>query len=99
MDSIYANLFLGLFGLGVLGLYMYIGLMSSNINSAAEINKQIIIVSSVTGILTIIFGFLTFIYFSINVNYVTPFLLISNTVVLTISLIALSVASLRSGSS
>lgn len=98
-SSAFAYILLAILGAALLGIYIYIGVQSSKLDTAAEVNKHITIVSSVTAVLTALYGVLTYIYFSINVNQVTPFLLISNTVTLAIALIALSISSLRATSS
>ena len=85
----------GVFGLGLLSLYFYIGFGSSQTDNASEINKQIGIVAGVTSVLVLLFGLITYVYFSVNVNYVTPYLLISGNVNLLLSIIAVAISSLR----
>jgi len=85
----------GVFGLGLLSLYLYIGFGSSQTDNASEINKQIGIVAGVTTVLVLLFGVITYVYFSVNVNYVTPYLLVSNNINLLLSIIAVAISSLR----
>jgi hypothetical protein len=85
----------GVFGLGLLSLYLYIGFGSSQTDNASEINKQIGIVAGVTTVLVLLFGVITYVYFSVNVNYITPYLLVSNNINLLLSIIAVAISSLR----
>lgn len=86
---------LGVFGLALLGLFIYIGVTSGEQDTTVQVNKNISIVAGVTTALSFVFGLLTYFYFSVNTDYVTPFLLISNSVNLTLALIAVGISSLR----
>jgi hypothetical protein len=86
---------IGVFGLALLGLFIYIGVASGDQDTTVQVNKNISIVAGVTTALSFIFGLLTFFYFSVNTDYITPFLLISNSVNLTLALVAVGISSLR----
>ena len=84
-----------LVAIAMLVLFIYVGASSADQDSAIGINKQIGIIAGVTTGLSFIFGILTFLYFNVNTDYVTPFLLISNSVNTTLALIAVGISSLR----
>lgn len=80
---------------GLAGLYLYIGLKAGKADSANEVSKHIAIVSGSTGALVILFTLLSFYYFTANINYATPYLLIMSGVNTFLSLIALSVGTIQ----
>lgn len=82
-------------GASFIGVFIYIGVTSGNQDNAVQVNKQIGIVGGVTTALSVLFGILTYFYFSVNTDYLTPFLLISNSLNLTLSLVAVAISSLR----
>lgn len=86
---------LSLILLGLLGIYLYIGLNAGKADTANEVSKHIAIIAGTTGALLILFTVLAFYYFSANVNYATPYLLIMSGVNSFLSLLALSVASIQ----
>jgi hypothetical protein len=86
---------LSLILLSFFGIYLYIGLSAGNSANANEISKHIAVISGSTGALLILFTVLSFYYFSANVNYATPYLLIMSGVNSFLSLLALSVASVQ----
>lgn len=86
-------------GLGLGGIVAVIGWMAfmtvNKPNSAAEITRQLWIVFGVVGSLIVLFGAASYIYFTANTNYLTPFLLVMNFVNLFLSLFAMSAATLN----
>lgn len=95
MPSNFQSWLMIIFGIALIVTYILFFTTGSNFENSNDVNKHIIIVSIPTAILTLLYGGITYLYFSANVNYVTPFLLISNTITLAISLIALSISSIR----
>lgn len=81
--------------LGLIGIYGYIGVMAGKVDNANEVSKHIGIIAGTTGILLIIFTVLSFYYFTTNVTYATPYLLIMSGVNIFLSLLAVSVASIQ----
>lgn len=81
--------------LGFLGIYLYIGMTAGKADTANEVSKHIAIISGTTGALLILFTCLAFYYFTANVNYATPYLLIMSGVNSFLSLLALSVATIQ----
>jgi hypothetical protein len=84
-------------GLGLAGLVAvitWLGFLTNNKNNGNEIQKQLAIVSAVTGVLVLIFGGAAYMYFTTDVNALTPFLLIMAFVNMFLSLVAVSTASL-----
>lgn len=86
---------LTLTSLGVIGLYIYIGLSAGKLDSANEVSKQIAIIGGTTGTIVLLFTILSYYYFTTNPNSSTAYLLISQGVNLFLSLFALSVASIQ----
>jgi hypothetical protein len=86
---------LGLILLGLLGIYLYIGLSAGKQDNANEVSKHIAIISGTTGGLLVLFTALSFYYFTANVNYATPYLLIMTGVNSFLSLLAVSVATIQ----
>jgi len=80
---------------GLIGIYIYIGVMAGKLDSANEVSKHIGIIAGTTGGLLIIFTVLSFYYFTTNVTYATPYLLIMSGVNIFLSLLAVSVASIQ----
>jgi membrane-associated HD superfamily phosphohydrolase len=85
---------LGLGLAGLVGVMFALGFLTQNKDNGAEIKKNLGIISGVTGVLVFIFGAVAYMYFTTNVNYLTPFLLIMTFVNLLLSLVAVSAASL-----
>ena len=81
--------------LGFLGIYLYIGLSAGKADTANEVSKHVAIVAGSTGALLILFTVLAFYYFTANVNYATPYLLIMSGVNAFLSLLAVSVATIQ----
>ena len=80
---------------GLIGLYIYIGVYVGNKDTNNDVNKHLMIIGSLTGVITLFFGIMAFFYFAANQRYVTEFLLVMNFVTLFVSLFALSTASLQ----
>jgi len=87
--------FLILFMIGLIGLYIYIGVYVGNKDTNNDVRKHLIIIGSLTGVITFFFGIISFFYFAANQRYVTEFLLLMNFVTLFLSLFALSTSSLQ----
>jgi hypothetical protein len=94
-NQFYSYLATGILGAALVGLYIYIGSYVGNNNTNNDLSKHLKIVGAVTAALTLIYGLLTYFYFMTNLNAVTPYLLISQTVVLWLSLFALSASSIQ----
>jgi len=73
---------------------IYIGATSPSSDNV-NYKNQLAIIGGVTAAAVIIFTFLVYIYFNTNMQYLTPFLLISNSVNLFLSIFAVSVATLK----
>ena len=85
---------LGLGLAGIVGVMIALGFLTQNKDNGSEIRKNLGIITGVTGVLVFIFGAVAYMYFTTNVNYLTPFLIIMTFVNLLLSLIAVSAASL-----
>lgn len=94
MSDFVVNVLLALGLAGVVGIMFALGFLPQNPDHGSEIKKNLGIISGVTGILIFIFGAVAYMYFTTNVNYLTPFLIIMTFVNLLMSLIAVSAASL-----
>ncbi len=79
---------------GIFGLTIWMGFLTQNKDNGAEIKKNLGIVAGVTGILIAMFAAAAYMYFSANINYLTPFLMIMTFVNLFLSLFATSAATL-----
>ena len=79
---------------GVIAIIVWMGFLTQNKDNAAEIQKNLGIVGSVSAILIAIFGVVSYIYFTANPGYIPFFVLIMTFVNLFISVFALSAASL-----
>lgn len=83
------------FGLiGLVAITVWLGFLTNNKDNANEIQKQLGIVTAVTGVLVLIFGGAAYMYFTTDINALTPFLLIMTFVNMFLSLVAVSTASL-----
>jgi hypothetical protein len=92
MNMSYIMLTLGL--LGLIAVITWLGFLTNNKDNANEIQKNLGIISAVTGVLILIFGGASYMYFTTDVNALTPFLLIMTFVNMFLSLVAVSAASL-----
>lgn len=89
------QILLGVGILGILGISLTLGFLTQNKDNGAEIQKNLGIVAGVTGILVILFGVVAYIYFTANINYMGPFVLVMTFVNLLLSIFAVSAASLQ----
>jgi len=89
---LYVMLGLGLSGL--VAIIVWLGFLTNNKDNANEIQKNLGIVTAVTGVLILIFGGAAYMYFTTDVNALTPFLLVMTFVNMFLSLVAVSTASL-----
>ena len=69
-------------------------MLTNNKDNANEIQKQLGIVTAVTAVIMLLFGGAAYMYFTTDVNALTPFLLIMTFVNMFLSLVAVSAASL-----
>ena len=90
--SLYVMLSIGLIGL--VTVVVWLGFLTNNKDNANEIQKNLGIVTAVTGVLMLIFGGASYMYFTTDVNALTPFLLVMTFVNMFLSLVAVSTASL-----
>jgi len=90
--------FLGLGLAGLVGLITAFGFVTQNENKGAEIRKNLGIIFAVSLVIVFLFGVISYMYFTTNVNYLTPFLLVMTFVNMFLSLFAVSAASLSVGS-
>jgi len=80
---------------GIVGISLTLGFLTQNKDNGAEIQKNLGIVAGVSGILVILFGVVAYIYFTANINYMGPFVLVMTFVNLLLSIFAVSAASLQ----
>jgi len=80
---------------GMIAIIVWLSFLTQNKDNASEIQKNLVIVASVSGVLTILFGIAAYIYFTANTNYLTPFLLVITFVNMFLSLFAISTSSLQ----
>jgi hypothetical protein len=86
-------LFFGLAGIG--GILGWMGMLTQDKDNGVEIRKTLGIIGGVSGLLIFFFGIAAYNYFSVNVNYLTPFVFIMSFVNLFLSMFAVSAASLQ----
>lgn len=91
--------FLGLGLTGLVGLIVAFGFVTQNKDNGAEIKKNLGIIFAVSLVIVFLFGVISYMYFTTNVNYLTPFLLVMTFVNMFLSLFAVSAASLNVSSS
>lgn len=85
---------LGLGLVGIFGVIIWLSFLTMNKDKGEDIKKELAIVTGISGVLVFIFGAVAYMYFTTNVNYLTPFLIIMTFVNLLLSLVAVSAASL-----
>ncbi len=93
--NVLVSTLLGLGLTGVVSLIIWLSFLTQNKDNGSEIQKQLAIVTSVTGILVLVFGGAAYMYFTTDVNALTPFLLVMTFVNMLLSLVAVSTASLN----
>lgn len=89
------QILLGVGILGIVGISLALGFLTQNKDNGAEIQKNLGIIAGTTGILVILFGVVAYIYFTANINYMGPFVLVMSFVNLLLSIFAISAASLQ----
>jgi hypothetical protein len=94
-SSSMTNILLGIGILGIVGTGIGLGFLTQNKDNGAEIQKNLSIIAGVTSILILLFGVVAYIYFSANINYMAPFVLIMTFVNLFMGVFAVSVSSLQ----
>ena len=95
MDSkilLYVMLGLGLSGL--VAIVIWLSMLTNNKDNANQIQTQLGIVTLVTAVIMLLFGGAAYMYFTTDVNALTPFLLIMTFVNMFLSLVAVSAATL-----
>jgi hypothetical protein len=95
MSGIIVNVLLGIGILGIVGISIALGYLTQNKDNGANIQKNLGIVAGITGILVILFGCVAYIYFTANINYMAPFVLVMSFVNLFLGVFAVSAASLQ----
>ena len=95
MSDITVNVLLGIGVIGIVGVSIALGFLTQNKDNGSEIQKNLGIVAGITGILIILFGCVAYIYFTANINYMAPFVLIMSFVNLFLGMFAVSAASLQ----
>ena len=86
---------LGLGLSGMVAIIVWLGFLTQNKDNGSEIQKNLGIVTGITGGLTIVFAIAAYVYFSANTNYITPYLLVMTFVNMFLSLLAVSVSTLQ----
>jgi dipeptide/tripeptide permease len=80
---------------GVIAIIVWMGFLTQNKDNAEDIKKNLGIIAAVTFVIIGIFGAAAYVYFSANVAFLTPFVLIMTFVNLFLSSFAVSAASLQ----
>ena len=94
-ESLMTKVLLGVGVLGITGVGIGLGFLTQNKDNGAEIQKNLGIIAGVTGILILLFGVVAYMYFSANINYMAPFVLVMSFVNLFMSIFAVSASSLQ----
>lgn len=96
MADIWVLTLLGLGLIGILALTIVVGtVFVQDKNDGAQINKQLSIIGSVTGILVVMLGAAAYMYFTANINYMPSFLFVMTFLNMFLSVFAVSAASLQ----
>jgi hypothetical protein len=85
----------GVLTLGLLLIYIYIGSYVGNKDTNNELSKQLLIIGVGTLICVIAYGVLAYMYFASNTEGIIPYLLISQTAILFVSLFSLGISSIQ----
>lgn len=80
---------------GIIGLMVWLGMMTQNTEDGTEIRKNLAIIGGVTGVLVILFGIAAFMYFSANSNYLLNYLMVMSFVNVFFSIFAVSASTLQ----
>ncbi len=84
------------FGLvGIIAILAWMGSMTQDKDNGPEIRKNLGIMGGVSFAVILFFGFAAYNYFSVHVNYLTPFLFVMSFVNIFLSLFAVSAATLK----
>ena len=94
-ESLMTKVLLGVGVLGIIGVGIGLGFLTQNKDNGSEIQKNLGIIAGVTGVLILLFGVVAYMYFSANINYMAPFVLVMTFVNLFMSIFAVSAASLQ----
>jgi hypothetical protein len=86
---------LGLGLAGIVGITIWLGFLTQNKDNASEIQKNLSIIAGISAVIIALFGVTAYVYFSANVAYLSPFILIMTFVNLFLSTFAISAASLQ----
>lgn len=80
---------------GIIGMLVWMGMLTQHPDNAAEIRKSLAIVGGVSGFIIFFFAVAAYNYLSVNVNYLTPFMFVLGFINLFLSLFAVSASSLQ----
>lgn len=89
------NALLGIGIVGIVGIIIWMGFLTQNKDKADQIKLQLGIVALITSALVGVFGAAAYMYFSANVNYLTPFLLFMSFLNMFLSVFAVSASTLQ----
>jgi hypothetical protein len=89
------NVLLGIGVVGIVAITITLGFLTQNKDNGAEISKNLAIIGGTTAIIVLIFAVVSYIYFSANINYMAPFVLIMTFVNLFLGIFAVSASSLQ----
>jgi hypothetical protein len=94
MDILFWVMVVLAFG-GLVGLTITLGLVTQNKDNAAEIQKTLVIIAILSCVLVAIFGVVSYLYLSVNQNYVSPFLFVITFINLFLGVFAVSCSTLQ----
>jgi len=80
---------------GLTWLCITLGLVTQNKDNASEIQKTLVIIAILSCVLIVMFGVVSYLYLSVNQNYVSPFLFILSFLNLFLSVFAVSSSTLQ----
>ena len=86
---------LGLGLLGIIGVIVWMSFLTQNKDKGAEIRIELGIVGGVVGVIVGIFAIASYMYFTANVNLLSPFLLWMTFFNMFLSLFAVSVSTVQ----
>jgi hypothetical protein len=90
-----STVLLGVGIVGILGITVWMGFLTQNKDKGSEIKLQLGIVALIVAALIGVFGVAAYMYFTANVNYLTPFLLFMTFINLFLSTFAVSVSTIQ----
>ncbi len=95
-SSTVLNILFAVLAFGTLiAIYAYIASFTGNKDTNNEINKHLAILSTVCGVLGLVYMGVTYFYFMANVSDIIPYLLVSQGLNFMLSLIAITLASIQ----